>query len=163
MAAREAPTIPATPEADTPRRPFLRRWHIERGSALSKVARLRTASPSMPVLHYLGISVVEGWRFHLNHRSSQASTHRRRRERPHVSSTPRSRWVRCDGAISDGGGVSLIVRTTGVGWWRLRYWISSRENTLSLGTYPAVSLASARQRRRDAQRLIAQGVGSRAS
>jgi len=54
--------------------------------------------------------------------------------------------------------VSLIVRTTGVGWWRLRYWISSRENTLSLGTYPAVSLASARQRRRDAQRLIAQGV-----
>jgi hypothetical protein len=63
-----------------------------------------------------------------------------------------------DATISDGGGLSLIVKATGVGWWRLRYWMSSRENRLSLGTYPEISLADARQRRRDAQRLIAQDI-----
>jgi integrase len=60
--------------------------------------------------------------------------------------------------IQDGGGLSLIARANGVGWWRLRYWIASRENRLSLGTHPEISLADARQRRRDAQRLIAQGI-----
>lgn len=59
--------------------------------------------------------------------------------------------------ISDGGGLSLICQPDGGGWWRLRYWISSRENRLSLGTYPEVSLADARKRRDDARKLIAAG------
>lgn len=59
--------------------------------------------------------------------------------------------------ISDGGGLSLICRPDGGGWWRLRYWISSRENRLSLGTYPEVSLADARKRRDDARKLVAAG------
>ena len=60
--------------------------------------------------------------------------------------------------ISDGGGLSLQVQASGAGWWRLRYWISSRENRLSLGTYPAVTLAEARQRRQEARKLIAMGT-----
>lgn len=60
--------------------------------------------------------------------------------------------------ISDGGGLSLICQPDGGGWWRLRYWISSRENRLSLGTYPEVSLADARKRRDDARKLIASGI-----
>lgn len=60
--------------------------------------------------------------------------------------------------INDGGGLSLICRTDGAGWWRLRYWITSRENRLSLGTYPAVTLADARRRRDDARKLIAAGT-----
>jgi integrase len=60
--------------------------------------------------------------------------------------------------ISDGGGLSLQVQTSGAGWWRLRYWIASRENRLSLGTYPEVTLAEARNRRLDARKLIAAGT-----
>ena len=60
--------------------------------------------------------------------------------------------------VNDGGGLSLICRPDGVGWWRLRYWIASRENRLSLGTYPEVSLADARVRRDDARKLIAAGT-----
>ena len=51
----------------------------------------------------------------------------------------------------------LETRPTGAGWWRLRYWIGSREGMLSLGTYPEVSLKIARQRRDEARKLIAAG------
>jgi integrase len=60
--------------------------------------------------------------------------------------------------LSDGGGLSLLIQPSGAGWWRLRYWLDSRENRLSLGTYPAVGLATARERRRDALKLIAAGT-----
>jgi Arm DNA-binding domain len=66
-----------------------------------------------------------------------------------------------DGAqatIKDGDGLTLIARPDGAGWWRLRYWLDTRENRLSLGIYPEVSLAQARQRRDDARKLIADGV-----
>lgn len=61
-------------------------------------------------------------------------------------------------ALNDGGGLSLLVQPSGSAWWRLRYWIDSRENRLSLGTYPETGLREARQRRDDARRLIAAGV-----
>ncbi len=57
--------------------------------------------------------------------------------------------------INDGGGLSMICRPDGAGWWRLRYWLASRENRLSLGTYPDVSLADARSRCDDARKLVA--------
>lgn len=60
--------------------------------------------------------------------------------------------------ISDGGGLSLQVQPSGKGWWRLRYWMASRENRLSLGTYPTVLLATARKRRRDSLKLIAEDI-----
>jgi integrase len=60
--------------------------------------------------------------------------------------------------LNDGGGLKLEVQPTGVGWWRLRYWYLSKENRLSLGTYPEVSLAIARQRRRDIVSQIAAGI-----
>ncbi|EWS57436.1 Prophage CP4-57 integrase [Methylibium sp. T29-B] len=50
-------------------------------------------------------------------------------------------------ALNDGGGLSLLLQPTGAAWWRLRYWLSGRENRLSLGVYPDVSLADARTRR----------------
>ena len=61
-------------------------------------------------------------------------------------------------ALNDGGGLSLLVQPTGAGWWRLRYWIDSRENRLSLGTYPETGLRDARDRRDDARKLIAAGT-----
>lgn len=59
--------------------------------------------------------------------------------------------------ISDGGGLYLEVRPTGAGWWRLRYWLDSREGMLSLGTYPETGLRDARVRRDEARKLIAAG------
>jgi integrase len=60
--------------------------------------------------------------------------------------------------INDGDGLSLIARPDGAGWWRLRYWLATRENRLSLGTYPAVSLKLARERRDEARSAIAAGI-----
>lgn len=60
--------------------------------------------------------------------------------------------------LNDGGGLSLLVQPSGAGWWRLRYWLASRENRLSLGTYPDVTLADARRRRDEARKLIAAGT-----
>lgn len=61
------------------------------------------------------------------------------------------------GKVSDGAGLLLLTRPNGAGWWRFRYWIDSRENMMSLGVYPEVSLALARERRDDARKLIAAG------
>ncbi|TDP63007.1 tyrosine-type recombinase/integrase [Roseateles toxinivorans] len=60
--------------------------------------------------------------------------------------------------IGDGGGLVLEVQPSGAGWWRLRYSFGGKENRLSVGTYPEVTLANARQRRRDALVLIAAGT-----
>ncbi|MDE2367530.1 MAG: integrase arm-type DNA-binding domain-containing protein [Burkholderiales bacterium] len=59
--------------------------------------------------------------------------------------------------LSDGGGLVLEARPTGVGWWRLRYWIDSKEGMLSLGTYPETGLRDAREKRDAARKLIAAG------
>lgn len=60
--------------------------------------------------------------------------------------------------ISDGGGLYLEARPNNVGWWRLRYWVASKEGMLSLGTYPETSLRDARGRRDEARKLIAAGM-----
>lgn len=62
------------------------------------------------------------------------------------------------GTISDGEGLTLIVRPDGAGWWRLRYWLDGRENRLSLGTYPETGLRDARDKRDAARKLIAAGT-----
>jgi len=59
--------------------------------------------------------------------------------------------------LSDGAGLVLEARPTGAGWWRLRYWIDSKEGMLSLGTYPETGLRDARDKRDEARKLIAAG------
>jgi integrase len=60
--------------------------------------------------------------------------------------------------LKDERGLYLEVAPSGGKWWRLRYWLAGRENRLSLGTFPEVSLAQARERRDEARKLLAQGV-----
>jgi integrase len=60
--------------------------------------------------------------------------------------------------IVDGNGLHLETRPSGAGWWRFRYRFGGREGMLSLGTYPEVGLALARQRRNDARELVAAGT-----
>ena len=57
--------------------------------------------------------------------------------------------------LYDTDGLFLQVTPTGGKWWRLKYRFDGKEKLLSLGTYPEVSLASARERRDLARKLLA--------
>jgi integrase len=60
--------------------------------------------------------------------------------------------------LSDGLGLFLLVTTTGGRLWRFKYRLNGRENLLSMGAYPDVSLKSARDRRDEARKLVAAGI-----
>ena len=60
--------------------------------------------------------------------------------------------------LSDGDGLHLFVRPNGSKWWRFRYQFGGKEKMLSLGTYPEVSLATARTKRNEARSLVADGI-----
>lgn len=57
--------------------------------------------------------------------------------------------------LYDEQGLFLRVTPTGGKWWRFKYRFDGKEKLLSLGTYPDVSLASARERRDQVRKLIA--------
>ncbi|MDR2875783.1 MAG: integrase arm-type DNA-binding domain-containing protein, partial [Methylobacillus sp.] len=60
--------------------------------------------------------------------------------------------------LVDGGGLYMIVTSKGDKWWRLDYRFDDTRKTISVGIYPEVSLADARQRRDDARKLLADGI-----
>jgi len=62
--------------------------------------------------------------------------------------------------LRDGGGLYLLVRPDGARWWRWDYRrpVTGKRNTLSLGVYPDVGLAEARQRHAEARKRLAAGV-----
>ncbi|EIM3525943.1 tyrosine-type recombinase/integrase [Serratia marcescens] len=59
--------------------------------------------------------------------------------------------------LTDGGGLYLLVNTNGSRYWRMKYRVMGREKLLSIGVYPDISLAVARQKRDEARRALAQG------
>lgn len=59
--------------------------------------------------------------------------------------------------LTDGGGLYLLVNTNGSRYWRMKYRVMGREKLLSIGVYPDISLAVARQIRDEARRALAQG------
>jgi len=60
--------------------------------------------------------------------------------------------------LFDGGGLYVEVPATGNKRWRWKYRFAGKEKRLSLGIYPDVSLADARERHADARKLLATGV-----
>ena len=58
---------------------------------------------------------------------------------------------------SDAFGLYLHVMKAGK-YWRMNYRITGKQRTLSIGVYPAVSLAQARKARDRARELLAQGI-----
>ena len=58
----------------------------------------------------------------------------------------------------DTGSLFLLVQSTGGKLWRYNYRFGGKRKTLSIGRYPNVSLAVARERREDARRLISAGT-----
>jgi integrase len=60
--------------------------------------------------------------------------------------------------LADGMGLHLLVNPNGRKLWRLRYRFGGKQNMLGLGSFPEVSLASAREKRNDARKLVAAGI-----
>lgn len=60
--------------------------------------------------------------------------------------------------LADGAGLHLLVGPNGSKLWRFRYRFAGRENMLTFGAYPIVSLADAREKRDEAHKLLANGV-----
>jgi integrase len=58
----------------------------------------------------------------------------------------------------DGSGLYLEVAPSGGKWWRLKYRFGGKEKRISLGTYPAIGLKDARQRRDEAKTMLAKGI-----
>ncbi|MFT4273625.1 MAG: tyrosine-type recombinase/integrase [Pantoea sp.] len=59
--------------------------------------------------------------------------------------------------LADGGGLYLLVNPNGSRYWRMKYRVLGREKLLSIGVYPDVPLAVARQKRDEARRSLAAG------
>jgi len=60
--------------------------------------------------------------------------------------------------LSDSHGLYLYVTPAGYRSWRLKYRFAGKEHRLTLGSYPEVSLVSAREAREQARNLLRQGI-----
>lgn len=56
--------------------------------------------------------------------------------------------------LFDGGGLYIDIQPNGGKRWRIKYKFAGRENRLSLGKYPEVSLSLARKKREEIKKLI---------
>jgi Arm DNA-binding domain len=59
--------------------------------------------------------------------------------------------------VSDGGGLHLLIQPSGSKLWRMAYRFQGKQRTLAFGSYPAVTLTAARDRRDDSKRQIRAG------
>lgn len=62
-----------------------------------------------------------------------------------------------DYKLSDASGLYLLVKKNGAKYWNLKYRFGGKEKKLSIGVYPAITLAQARIKRDEARRMIAEG------
>ncbi len=60
--------------------------------------------------------------------------------------------------LFDGGGLFLLISPSGGKLWRFKYRFDGKEKLISFGAYPDISLAEARERRKDARNKIANGI-----
>jgi len=63
-----------------------------------------------------------------------------------------------DYTINDGGGLALLVKSSGSKLWRFIYKIDGKQNRLSFGRYPDVTLTAARDKARVERDRLANGV-----
>ena len=60
--------------------------------------------------------------------------------------------------IADQGGLCIEVRTTGTKLWRVRYRFAGKASMISLGEYPIIGLAEARQKQEEIKTLLANNI-----
>ncbi len=65
--------------------------------------------------------------------------------------------------LADSRGLHLHVSTSGHKSWRYKYRFENKERLLTLGAYPAVSLANAREKRDEAKKILRDGRDPRHS
>ena len=63
-----------------------------------------------------------------------------------------------DKRLNDGEGLYLLLKVNGAKWWRFDYSYEGKRKTLSLGVYPEISLADARERAAEAREKVAKGI-----
>jgi len=59
--------------------------------------------------------------------------------------------------LADSGGLFLLINTSGK-YWKLKYRYAGKEKSLSIGTYPTISLKQARVEREKAKSLLAENI-----
>lgn len=60
--------------------------------------------------------------------------------------------------IADQGGLCIEIRPSGAKLWRVRYRFNNKASMLSLGEYPIIGLADARQKQEEIKLLLAQNI-----
>lgn len=60
--------------------------------------------------------------------------------------------------MADGEGLYLEVTPSGTKYWRLKYRLHGKEKRISIGAYPAVSIADARKAKDDLKKEISNGI-----
>ena len=60
--------------------------------------------------------------------------------------------------MSDGGGLYILIETTGGKLWRFQYRFEGKQKLLALGKYPDVSLQEARERHLEARKQLTHGI-----
>jgi hypothetical protein len=66
--------------------------------------------------------------------------------------------VRYPRKITDGAGLCLLVTPKGTRRWRFNYRFAGRYKSLSIGTYPEITLERARHHQELARQLLAHGI-----
>ena len=61
-------------------------------------------------------------------------------------------------SFPDGANLHFVCEPNGSRWWKVRYRFAGKENTLSLGTYPEVSLKKARTKNMAMRELLSEGI-----
>lgn len=60
--------------------------------------------------------------------------------------------------LTDGGGLFLLVTSSGGKCWRYSYRFNGKQKTLAIGTYPEIGLKDARDKHLEARKLLAQDI-----
>lgn len=60
--------------------------------------------------------------------------------------------------VTDSKGLYLLIQPNGSRYWRFRYRWAGKQNTLSCGVFPKVSLDEARAKRNEFRGILAQGI-----
>ncbi|MCF6808382.1 tyrosine-type recombinase/integrase [Thiotrichales bacterium 19S9-12] len=63
-----------------------------------------------------------------------------------------------DYKVFDSQGLFMIVKKTGKRWWRFKYRFKGKEQTLSLGVYPDISLKDARLKRDEYRKILTEDI-----